>query len=1829
MAQQQQTLSIVNDSGNLIFNGGGYLRTDCKNLNVLSKGALEITGNANSFLKTVTGDITVQTDTDSINIISKKTSSNSSINLEATQTGGGIKLTSDYGGITQFATGNIDVNAKNADINLGVFAQGVSSDQTNNIIMEANSKITTSSTDFEVVTSDAINLISLTGDISLGSSVGTSFFKFYNNNLLLNQTTSTYDKQLDIKLTDEASSQPGYNGILVNSSNVQVAADITLQTSDSNAAISLGVQPANSKYSYYQEYTAYQTGTSVIPISGPTLTNADIGRRVYFTSTDAMDTISALGTTVLSADNTYATLDLTSGGTYTGSTNKIYRIEIDSVGTPDTFRWSNDAGNTYSTTYKTVTTGSAITLEEGVTITFSATTGHTLGDYWTFCAKITATVGTSRSIANSEKMYTLQDFGGYLKTSNISDIQVQTAGTERMRLTADGSLGIGTAQPSSTLQITNNVGKGVVVNEYNTNYQLNPAVGNLQSGGYVVVWESKGQDGDDYGIYGQQYMADGSKFGSQYRVNVTTAGHQSHPHVAGRRIANSKDYIVVWASEESDGSGVYDIYAQVYINGSPKKATDIQVSVVSSTKELYPRVAGLTNGKFLVTWASYDSGASQYKVYGKYVDILGNVSSLNVNGVSDNNLINSSTDYSVTYPHPFGISSSDATIPGGFGVVFMNEYASQDTDNAAVNNDDRYNIQYRLFNSSAVPQISDTDVTDSTSNNLTITDGLVSAIGLDDGGFAFAFYRNFEGKTSIYKATDSIDGVTSGVQGSIVSVSGSTIVASLNSVNDRLLVGEEIKIENLWYEKIEAVTHDGGNIATITLSKGHRSISLFKYNTNSVTPVLNNIKVNTTDLVADAQRSSLTGVEHVRNTTIFNYKFPLASIAELEDNNLAVVWSNGKIPSVYYQLISISDGSKIGSETLIDSSYTNLKQRSPSIAGIKTIEGLDAGLAIAWDVEAQDSGASGIYQTIINPNNYLVRIHNAKTEMVINNDGKMGVGTKTPSDKLHVYSAALENSNVVIQTGGTDIDTNGGVTNIKFMDGSKQLGLIKGGYSDGYQKLNPNFDNLVAYYSFDESPGSNALSDLSKNKYDGRIVNFDVYTDWKTGKINKCLEFNGTNNHCSLGVAADLNSLTRSSSGYTITTWVKVPTNITTSASYDIISNNGDTAITGTYVLTVSDTGGNNNAKVSSIIVTADGAQTINSSATVNDDNWHLVGTVYHASNTTLQTYVDGTISGELSITGAIASSPTSNVYIGSRNGSSNYYRGLMDELRVYDTAFTYEELQKVYKYGSQTRGKMVFTTQGGNDVLPDSTHGFTLDDTGRVQGLQHKGHNFSRLTGQVSFNNTNTLVTGTGTAFDTEVQVGDTINFSSTSLVVTSIDSETKMNVNLASSNTITSKVIRKPAILTMFDVNDNLLNLVDYQGNMILGGTQPSSKLEIRGTGNSSDLPYLTLSNTTDEDIESGRETRVIFKGNNGGTTQTLGYFDVSHSGTGNDTKGKMRFFINDGSNNNAEKETLVVKDTGDIGIGHQVSPLGRLHVAKESSNCNIILSSGSSHEKVYGEASEIYFIGKESYNNTNNLATGSLAMIRGSSDYNADNVSGRCDIFTNYHTDSLGLQSRLSITSEGYVGVSITEPANTFQASPIITPTTAKVASQSGTTVTLSSGTVTDDDIIGGMVVFNNDTQTSRKITARPSNTQLTVGTSGTVSAAPISVYYPGLSVTNTGRVAVGTTTATSRFHVEGAISTAIKNITFADSPYTVTIRDSTLIGDATDGNITINIPTSGCAGRIYVIKKISSSHKIDITPISGTIDGASVKHLNGQYKYMKVQSDGTNLHIIGDN
>lgn len=77
--------------------------------------------------------------------------------------------------------------------------------------------------------------------------------------------------------------------------------------------------------------------------------------------------------------------DVTTSGDYTGTKNRDFVVEVDATGTPDTFRWSKDGGKTWDATgvsmAATVALGST-----GCTIACAATTGHKVGNRWSFPA---------------------------------------------------------------------------------------------------------------------------------------------------------------------------------------------------------------------------------------------------------------------------------------------------------------------------------------------------------------------------------------------------------------------------------------------------------------------------------------------------------------------------------------------------------------------------------------------------------------------------------------------------------------------------------------------------------------------------------------------------------------------------------------------------------------------------------------------------------------------------------------------------------------------------------------------------------------------------------------------------------------------------------------------------------------------------------------------------------------------------------------------------------------------------------------------------------------------------------------------------------------------------------------------------------------------------------------------------------------------------------------------------------------------------------------------------------------------------------------------------
>ncbi len=103
--------------------------------------------------------------------------------------------------------------------------------------------------------------------------------------------------------------------------------------------------------------------------------------------------------------------DATSGGKFTYGSDVTYKVEIDDTDTPDTFIWYEDGVPKFA---GVAITGSAQTLSKGVTITFAATTGHTLGDYWSFTASGhgSYSVDSTGTFADNSTDFTFQIWGG-------------------------------------------------------------------------------------------------------------------------------------------------------------------------------------------------------------------------------------------------------------------------------------------------------------------------------------------------------------------------------------------------------------------------------------------------------------------------------------------------------------------------------------------------------------------------------------------------------------------------------------------------------------------------------------------------------------------------------------------------------------------------------------------------------------------------------------------------------------------------------------------------------------------------------------------------------------------------------------------------------------------------------------------------------------------------------------------------------------------------------------------------------------------------------------------------------------------------------------------------------------------------------------------------------------------------------------------------------------------------------------------------------------------------------------------------------------------------
>ncbi|MBX3475491.1 MAG: tandem-95 repeat protein [Planctomycetes bacterium] len=146
------------------------------------------------------------------------------------------------------------------------------------------------------------------------------------------------------------------------------------------------------------------------------------------------------------------------------------------------------------------------------------------------------------------------------------------------------------------------------VNTTTTGEQRFAAVGMNGAGQFVVAWASP--DADLTGVFAQAYTSGGATTGSELPVNTFTTGTQTNPSVA---LNAAGGFVLGWQSFGQDGSG-NGVYAQRYvILGPPSLALNTASAdfteddppvILAAASTLTATVPNLSGGFLLVEWAT-------------------------------------------------------------------------------------------------------------------------------------------------------------------------------------------------------------------------------------------------------------------------------------------------------------------------------------------------------------------------------------------------------------------------------------------------------------------------------------------------------------------------------------------------------------------------------------------------------------------------------------------------------------------------------------------------------------------------------------------------------------------------------------------------------------------------------------------------------------------------------------------------------------------------------------------------------------------------------------------------------------------------------------------------------------------------------------------------------------------------------------------------------------------------------------------------------------------------------------------------------------------------
>ncbi|MCP4392936.1 MAG: hypothetical protein GY804_01505, partial [Alphaproteobacteria bacterium] len=454
------------------------------------------------------------------------------------------------------------------------------------------------------------------------------------------------------------------------------------------------------------------------------------------------------------------------------------------------------------------------------------------------------------------------------------------------------------------------------VNSYTTSSQSNPSVAALANGGFVIAWESFGQDGDYDGIYAQRYDASGNTVDSEFKVNTETVNSQGAP--AATALANG-DFVITWTSNNQDGNAD-GAYGQMYdANGNPVDGEFLINNIVTVNDQRNTSVAPLTEGGFVITWNSALQDGDGWGIHAKLYDKYGSEAGSEFT-------VNTTTANSQQYPSATGIAN------GGFVITWESE--AQDGDG--------YGIYAQIFDETATAVGSEFRVNTQTAGS----QNYPHVYGINGGNFIITWQSDGQDGdgNGIYAQRFAEDGTTVGSEFQVAErttfdqtkpvvasrTDGGYVIAWQSDGQDdngqgifaRMYpcVGSTSKgCEHIYEQEEVLVSND------ITLNKYYPKIATLTSGDTIVAWTSNGQDGDSNGVYAqryDRQGSAIGGETRL-NTTTAESQY-LADIAPLTDGGYVVLWTHSSFSSseTWAQRFN-ADGSLYGAELLLKKPTTD------------------------------------------------------------------------------------------------------------------------------------------------------------------------------------------------------------------------------------------------------------------------------------------------------------------------------------------------------------------------------------------------------------------------------------------------------------------------------------------------------------------------------------------------------------------------------------------------------------------------------------------------------------------------------------------------------------------------------------------------------------------------------------------------------------------------------------------------------------------------------------------------------------------------------------------